>query len=43
MRDGEVVAHDPTIEELQANPRVHAGDDVFPIGEPPAGFYLINV
>ena len=28
---------------LRANPRVRASDLVYPIGEPPSGFYLINV
>ena len=43
MREGRVVAHHPAEEELRADPRVRAGDDIFPVGEPPSGFYLINV
>ena len=43
MRDGRVVAHDPDPEQLRANPDVRPTDDVFPVGEPPSGFYLINV
>ena len=43
MRDGKVVAHHPQLEELQADPACRPSDDVFPIGEPPAGFYTINV
>ena len=42
MRDGKVVAHHPQLEELQTNPDVLPADDVFPIGEPPAGFYTIS-
>jgi hypothetical protein len=43
MRDGRVVAHDPDPEQLRANPDVRPTDDLFPVGEPPSGFYLINV
>ena len=43
MRDGRVVAHDPDPEKLRAHPDVRETDDVFPVGEPPSGFYLINV
>lgn len=43
MRDGRVVAHDPDEEALRAKPEVLGTDDVFPVGEPPSGFYLINV
>ena len=42
MRDGKVVAHHAQLEELQAHPDVQPTDDVFPIGEPPAGFYTIS-
>jgi Family of unknown function (DUF5678) len=43
MRDGRVIAHDPDLEQLRLNPEVRETDDVFPIGDPPSGFYLINV
>ncbi len=43
LRDGVVVAHDPDPEHLRANPEVRETDDIFPVGEPPSGFYLINV
>jgi hypothetical protein len=43
MRDGRVVAHNPDPEALRADPAVRETDDVFPIGDPPSGFYLINV
>jgi hypothetical protein len=43
MREGRVVAHDPDPEQLRAHPDVRPTDDVFPVGEPPSGFYLINV
>ena len=36
----------PTIadpEQLRAHPDVRETDDLFPVGEPPSGFYLINV
>jgi Family of unknown function (DUF5678) len=43
MRHGRVVAHDPDSEQLRLNPDVLETDDIFPVGEPPSGFYLINV
>ena len=43
MRDGRVVAHAPDAEALRAMPEVLETDDIFPVGEPPSGFYLINV
>jgi hypothetical protein len=43
VRDGEVVAHAPDEETLRADPAVQAGDDVYPVGDPPSGFYMINV
>jgi hypothetical protein len=42
MRGGKVIAHHPQLEELQAHPDVRDGDDVFPVGEPPAGFYTLS-
>ena len=33
----------PDAEELRAHPDVLETDDMFPVGEPPSGFYLINV
>jgi hypothetical protein len=43
MREGRVVAHNPDEQALRADPAVQPGDDVFPVGEPPSGFYMINV
>jgi Family of unknown function (DUF5678) len=42
VRGGKVVAHHPSLEELQGDPDVLPTDDVFPIGEPPAGFYTVS-
>jgi hypothetical protein len=39
LRDGTVVGHDVDLEALQANPDVLATDDMFPVGDPPSGFY----
>jgi hypothetical protein len=41
MRDGKVIAHEADAESLQANPAVLPTDDVFPVGDPPSGFYTI--
>jgi hypothetical protein len=43
IRDGSVIANAADEAALRADPRVHQSDDVYPIGDPPAGFYLINV
>jgi hypothetical protein len=43
VRNGIVVAHASDEELLRAEAHVQAGDDVYPIGDPPSGFYLINV
>jgi Family of unknown function (DUF5678) len=43
VRDGQVVAHAGDEELLRADAAVRDGDLVFPIGDPPSGFYLINV
>jgi Family of unknown function (DUF5678) len=43
VRDGEVVAHAPDEDSLRADEAVRESDLVFPIGDPPSGFYLINV
>ncbi len=43
MRDGQVVAHADDEEAVRAHADVQATDLVFPVGEPPSGFYLINV
>ena len=43
VRDGKVVAHGDDEESLRADPAVRDGDLVYPIGDPPSGFYLINV
>ena len=37
-----VVAHAADPEALQANPAVLSTDDVFPVGDPPSGFYTVN-
>jgi hypothetical protein len=42
MRDGTVVAHDADPGALQANPAVLPTDDVFPVGDPPSGFYTVS-
>jgi hypothetical protein len=38
-----VVASADDEDTLRSNPEVRPGDLVYPIGEPPSGFYLINV
>jgi uncharacterized protein DUF5678 len=43
MRDGRVVAHASDEEAVRAQEGVEPTDLVFPIGEPPSGFYMINV
>jgi hypothetical protein len=43
VRDGLVVAHAADEEALRGHPDLQTGDLLFPIGEPPAGFYLLNV
>jgi hypothetical protein len=43
VRDGRVVAHAEDEQALRADPAVRDGDDVYPIGDPPSGFYMINV
>ena len=43
VRAGLVVAHAADEEALRADPAVRDGDLVYPIGDPPSGFYLINV
>ena len=43
VRDGEVIANADDEATLRSNPEVRPGDLVYPIGEPPSGFYLINV
>jgi hypothetical protein len=43
VRDGKVIANAPDEGALHADPSVREGDDVYPIGDPPSGFYLINV
>ena len=40
---GQVVAHADDEEAVRAHADVQATDLVFPVGEPPSGFYLINV
>jgi hypothetical protein len=43
VRGGHVVAHAPDEETLRADPAVRGQDDVYPIGDPPSGFYMVNV
>ena len=43
MRDGVVVADAEDEAGVRGQEGVQATDLVFPIGEPPSGFYLINV
>jgi hypothetical protein len=43
VRDGQVIAHAPDEQTLRSDPAVRDGDLVYPIGDPPSGFYLINV
>ncbi len=43
VRDGAVIAHAADEQSLRADPAVCESDLVFPIGDPPSGFYLINV
>jgi hypothetical protein len=43
MREDRVIAHGPDEETVRGNAEVEATDLVFPVGEPPSGFYLINV
>ena len=43
MRGGRVVAHGPDEDSVRADKAVTEADLVFPVGEPPSGFYLINV
>jgi hypothetical protein len=43
MRDGRVVADGADEDAVRAHEAVAETDLVFPVGEPPSGFYLINV
>jgi hypothetical protein len=43
VRGEEVVASAEDEQSLRADPAVQAGDDIYPVGEPPSGFYLLNV
>jgi hypothetical protein len=42
MRGDKVVAHAADMETLQADPAVEPSDALFPVGDPPTGFYTIN-
>jgi hypothetical protein len=42
VRDGVVVASAADEETLRTLPEVLDGDDVYPIGDPPSGFYFIE-
>jgi hypothetical protein len=43
VRDGLIVAAGDDEESVRADGAVRDGDLVYPIGDPPSGFYLINV
>jgi hypothetical protein len=43
VRNGEIVAHGEDEESVRSQDAVRDGDLVYPIGDPPSGFYLINV
>ncbi len=43
LRDGRVVAAGDDEAAVRSQAEVKETDLVFPIGEPPSGFYLINV
>jgi hypothetical protein len=43
VRGPKVVAHADDEETLRAHPAVREDDDVYPVGDPPSGFYMINV
>jgi hypothetical protein len=43
MRDGVVVADAHDEDGIRSHEAVKETDLVFPVGEPPSGFYLINV
>lgn len=43
MRGERVVAHGPDEAAVRESEDVEPTDLVFPVGEPPSGFYLINV
>lgn len=42
VRNGVVVASAADEAELRADPAVQDGDDVYPVGEPPSGFYFLE-
>jgi hypothetical protein len=41
MRGGKVIAHEVDADALLANPAVRETDDMFPVGQPPSGFYTV--
>lgn len=43
VRSGEVIAHAKDRATLRAHPAVRPEDDTYPIGDPPSGFYMVNV
>jgi hypothetical protein len=43
VRNDRVVAAAADEEALRAHPRVRDDDDMYPVGDPPSGFYMINV
>jgi hypothetical protein len=43
VRGDRVVASADDQEALQAHPKVRETDDMYPVGDPPSGFYMVNV
>jgi hypothetical protein len=43
VRGGRIIAHADDEATLRRHPAVRKDDLKYPIGEPPAGFYMINV
>ena len=41
MRGDAIVAHAADLESLQALPEVRESDALFPVGDPPTGFYTV--
>jgi hypothetical protein len=43
VREGRVIAHAPDEDTLRAHPAVADDDDMYPVGPPVTGFYILNV
>lgn len=43
MRRGVIVAHAEDEESLRVHPDIQEGDQLFPVGPPATGFYMIGV